>query len=110
MKLDNQFKINYNLLQEKFEDTKEKSETVTGKTDNTKNKQWSTKHYTENKRLNNANPKVSQRGSEISLIKYAQNRKIGKPNNLRFGRNKTKEPKQEGQNRLWSLIPDRGEP
>ena len=39
MKLDNQFKINYNLLQEKFEDTKEKSETVTGKTDNTKNKQ-----------------------------------------------------------------------
>ena len=110
MKLENQFKINYNLLHEKFEDTKGKSETVTGKTDNTKNNQWSTKHYKENKRLNNANPKVSRRGSEINLIMYAQNRKIGKPNNLRFGSNKTKGPKQVSQNLLWSLISDRGEP
>jgi hypothetical protein len=39
MKLENQFKINYNLLHEKFEDTKGKSETVTGKTDNTTNNQ-----------------------------------------------------------------------
>jgi hypothetical protein len=32
---------------------------------------------------------------------YAQNLKIGKPNNLRFGSNKTKGPKQVSQNRLW---------
>jgi hypothetical protein len=42
---------------------------------------------------------------------YAQNRKIGKPNNLKvFGSKKTKEPKQDRLNRLWSPKPEGGEP
>ena len=40
-----------------------------------------------------------------------QNRKIGKPNNLKvFGSNKNKGPKQDSQNRPRSPIPDGGEP
>ena len=31
----------------------------------------------------------------ITFIRYSQNRKIGKPNNLSFGSNKTKGPKQD---------------
>jgi len=41
---------------------------------------------------------------------YAQSRKIGKPNNLNFGSNKTKGPKQDSQNRLRSPMPEGGEP
>ena len=38
---------------------------------------------------------------------YAQNRKIGKPNNLKvFGSNKTKGPKQDRQNQLMSPMSD----
>jgi len=40
------------------------------------------------------------------LIIYAQNRKIGKPNNSKvFGSNKTQGPKQDSQNWLRSPMP-----
>jgi len=42
---------------------------------------------------------------------YAQNQKIGKPNNLKvFGSNKTKGQKQENQNLRKSPMPMDGEP
>jgi hypothetical protein len=49
--------------------------------------------------------------SGITFIRYAQNRKIGKPNNLKFlGGNETKVPKQDSQNlRLRSHMPEGGE-
>ena len=41
-----------------------------------------------------------------SNLHQAQNRKIGKPNNLKvFGSNKTKGPKQDSQNQLKSHMP-----
>jgi len=40
---------------------------------------------------------------------YAQNRKIGKPNNVSFGSNKTKVLKQDSYNQLWSPMPEGGE-
>jgi hypothetical protein len=42
----------------------------------------------------------------ITSIRYAQNQKIGKPNNLKvFGSIKTKEPKQDSHNRPLSPMP-----
>ena len=38
----------------------------------------------------------------ITFIRHGQKRKIGKPNNLNFGGNKSKGPIQDGQNRLRS--------
>jgi len=46
----------------------------------------------------------------ITFIMYAQNRKIGKPNILKFGSNKTKGPKQDSQNPLRSPMPEGGKP
>ena len=41
--------------------------------------------------------------SGITFIKYVQSRNIGEPNNLKdFGNEKTKAPKQDRQNQLWS--------
>ena len=45
-----------------------------------------------------------RRISVITFIRYAQNRKIGKPNNLKYWNNKTKGPKQDRQNRLRSYM------
>ena len=41
---------------------------------------------------------------------YVLNRKIGKSNNLKFGSNQSKGPKQDSQNQLRSTMPDGGEP
>jgi hypothetical protein len=42
----------------------------------------------------------------MTSIRYAQNQKIGKPNNLKvFGSIKTKEPKQDSHNRPLSPMP-----
>ena len=46
----------------------------------------------------------------ITIIRYAQNREIGKPNNLNFWSNKTKGPKQDSQNWVMSSMPEGGEP
>ena len=47
--------------------------------------------------------------SGINFIRYAQNQKNGKPNNLNvFGSNKNKEPKQDRQNQLRSPMPEGG--
>jgi hypothetical protein len=46
----------------------------------------------------------------ITFIGYAQNRKIGKPNNLTFCTNKTKGRTQYSINRLRSPMPEGGEP
>ena len=48
--------------------------------------------------------------SGITFIRYAQNRKIGKPNNLNFRSYKTKGPKQDSQNQVRSPMPEDGEP
>ena len=41
---------------------------------------------------------------------YAQNRKIGKPNNLKvFGSNKTKGPRDDSQNRMRSHMSEKRE-
>ena len=46
-----------------------------------------------------------------NLDQVRSNRKIGKTNNLKvFGSNKTKGHKQDSQNRLWSPMPEGGEP
>ena len=48
--------------------------------------------------------------SGIIVIKYVQNRKIGKKKKRRnFGSNKTKGPNQDSQNRLRSAMPEGGE-
>ena len=44
-----------------------------------------------------------QRVSGITFIRYAQSRKIGKPNNIKF----FKESKQDSQNRLRSPMSER---
>jgi hypothetical protein len=52
----------------------------------------------------------NRRVSGITFIRYAQNHKIGKPNNFKvFGSNKTKGHKQDNQNRLRSYTPEGGE-
>ena len=49
--------------------------------------------------------------SGITLMRYAQNRKIGKPNNFEvFGSNKTKGSKHNSYNRVRSPMPDGGKP
>ena len=49
--------------------------------------------------------------SGITFIRYTQTQKIGKPNNLKVLESKrTKGPKEDGQNRLRSQMPEGGEP
>ena len=51
------------------------------------------------------------RVSRITFIKYAQNRKIGKPNNIKIVESyKVKGPTKDSQNRLWSPMAEGGEP
>jgi hypothetical protein len=46
---------------------------------------------------------IDIKNSGITIIRYAQNLKIGKPTNLKvWEKNKTKGPKQDIQNRLRS--------
>ena len=48
--------------------------------------------------------------SGITFIRYAQNRQIGKPNNVKvFESNKAKGHQQDSQNRLRSPMPEEGE-
>jgi hypothetical protein len=48
---------------------------------------------------------------KITFIRYAQNRKIEKPNNLQvFRNNKTKGPKQDSQHLLRSRVLEAGKP
>jgi hypothetical protein len=44
------------------------------------------------------------------VVFFAQNLKIGKLNNFKFGSNKTKGPKQDNQNQLRSYMPEGVEP
>ena len=59
----------------------------------------------------NGQKKMYKQRSGITFIRYAQNRKVGKPNNLkRFASNKTKGLKQDHQNQLRSPMPEGEEP
>jgi hypothetical protein len=48
--------------------------------------------------------------SAMTFIRYAQHRKIRKPNNLALGAIKPKWPKQDSQNQLRSPMPEGEEP
>ena len=48
----------------------------------------------------------TQHVSGITFIRYAPNRKIGKPNNLNFGSNKIKGPRQDSQYQVRSHMPE----
>ena len=53
--------------------------------------------------------KCARRVADITFIRYAQNRNIGKPNLFKvFGSNKSKYPKQDRENRLWLFLPEGG--
>jgi hypothetical protein len=45
-----------------------------------------------------------QTNKQANFIRDAQNRKIGKPNNLKCWEQKTKRPKQDIQNHIWSPL------
>jgi hypothetical protein len=45
----------------------------------------------------------------ITFIRYTQNRKIGKPNNLEFWEQQNQRPKQDNQNRPRSSMAEGGE-